>query len=124
MSELVKNIVNILLDDTTFVNECQSSLNNIFKDKEFTSSDMPEVLNLVLLVLEKKDNLDINEDNLFEVFRLLIIELLKKLKIIEDTNDELNKMIDSCLKLLKTKVKTTNTLAKLTKCIFSCKCKN
>ena len=41
-------------------------------------------------------------------------------------NDELDKMIESCLKLLKTKVKTSNFLSKfnkLLKKLFSCKCK-
>ena len=126
MSELVKKIVNELLDDTSFVNACAIHLNSIFEDKKFTSSDLPDVLNLVLLVVQEKDNLDVDENDFIEVFRLLIVELLKKLKIIENTNDELDKMIESCLKLLKTKVKTSNFLSKfnkLLKKLFSCKCK-
>ena len=56
MSELVKKIVEELLDDMSFVNACAIHLNNIFKDKQFTSSDLPDVLNLVILVVQEKDN--------------------------------------------------------------------
>ena len=51
MSELAKNIVSTLLDDEDFVSQCSESLKEILQDKKFDSSDLPEVLNLVVLIM-------------------------------------------------------------------------
>ena len=120
MTDLAKKIVIELLKDEDFVNEFSNNAKNILKDKTFDASDLPDVMNLVILLTEKKDNFKIKKDDIADVFNLLIIELLKKLEV--DVNDPiLKKMIDSCLKLLKTKVTTVNWKDKFKK-LFSCKC--
>mgnify|MGYP007000447064 len=66
MSELAKNIVSTLLDDENFVSQCSESLKEILEDKKFDSSDLPEVLNLVVLIMDKSDNVEIKEENIEE----------------------------------------------------------
>lgn len=106
MSELIEKIVKELLDDNEFVESCKTEIKEIMKDGKFDFKDMPEVIALVVLVYEKYDKLHVEEKDLIEVFRLLIVELLKKLKFMEESNDEINKMLESCLTLLVLQVKT------------------
>ena len=77
MSELVTSIINTLIDDETFVNDCKTELTEIMKDGKFDFKDMPEVIALVVLVYEKYDELHVDEKDIIDVFRLLIVELLK-----------------------------------------------
>jgi hypothetical protein len=127
MSELINNIVNTLIDDETFVNDCKRELTEIMKDGKFDFKDMPEVIALVVLVYEKYDELHVEEKDIIDVFRLLIVELLKKLNFIQESNDEVNKMIESCLKLLSIQVKSKSFWKKyfgwwVCKCCVKCKC--
>lgn len=127
MSELVTSIVNTLIDDETFVNDCKTELTEIMKDGKFDFKDMPEVIALVVLVYEKYDELHVDEKDIIDVFRLLIVELLKKLNFIQESNDEINKMIESCLKLLSIQVKSKSFWKKyfgwcVCKCCVKCKC--
>ena len=115
MSELAKNIVSTLLGDDNFVSQCSESLKEILEDKKFDSSDLPEVLNLVVLIMDKSDNVEIKEENIEEVFKTLVIELLKKLDVFDEPSEQVNKMIDSCIKLLKSKVKTSTFFSKVKK---------
>lgn len=130
MSELAKNIVSTLLDDENFVSQCSESLKEILEDKKFDSSDLPEVLNLVVLIMDKSDNVEIKEENIEEVLKTLVVELLKKLDVFDEPSEQVNKMIESCIKLLKTKVKTSSSFKKVKKwfistfikCNCTCKC--
>ena len=124
MSKLAENIVRELLDDDIFVNECKVELMEIMKDKKFDLSDLPEVMSLVVLVVEKYDTFNVDSNDIVEVFRLLIVELLKKYDIIEEANPEINKMLESCLKLLVLKVKTKSFWRKLCDLCKCCKCCN
>ena len=81
-----------MLKDNEFVESCKTEIQEIMKDGKFDFKDMPEVIALVVLVYEKYDKLHRTKD-LIEVFRLLIVELLKKLKFMEETNEEINKML-------------------------------
>jgi len=121
MSKLAENIVRELLDDDEFVNDCKNELNEIMKDKKFDFGDLPEVMSLVVLVAEKYDTFNVDKNDIIEVFRLLIVELLKRLNIIEESNPEINKMLESCLKLLVLKVKTKSLWQKMCKCCKCCK---
>jgi|TARA_B100001093_G_scaffold326332_2_gene311335 hypothetical protein len=106
MSELIEKIVKELLDDNEFVESCKTEIQEIMKDGKFDFKDMPEVIALVVLVYEKYDKLHVEQKDLIEVFRLLIVELLKKLNFMQESNDEINKMLESCLTLLVLQVKT------------------
>lgn len=106
MSVLIKKIVKDLLDDNKFVESCKTEIAEIMKDGKFDFKDIPEVIALVVLVYEKYDTLHVEEKDLVDVFKLLIVDLLKKLKFMEESNEEINKMLESCLTLLVLQVKT------------------
>ena len=116
MSELAKNIVKKLLDDDNFIKECKKDLDEIMKDKKFDVGDLPEVISLVTLVTTKYDAFVVDKNNIVEVFRLLIVELLKKLNLLEESNNEIDKMLEACLNLLVLKVKSRSLWSKLRSC--------
>ena len=119
MSKLPEQIVRELLDDDKFVDECKKNLLEIMEDKKFDTNDMPEVLSLVVLVLERYDSFDINEEDVSEVLKMLVMELIKKLNLTDDVSDEVEKMLDACLKLVVLKVKSKKAKAGCKK-LFSC----
>tara|TARA_Y100000813_G_C24014988_1_gene282346 strand:- start:130 stop:498 length:369 start_codon:yes stop_codon:yes gene_type:complete len=119
MNKLPEQIVRELLDNDKFVNECKENLLEILKDKKFDSSDMPEVISLVVLLVENYDSFDVNEEDVSEVLKLLVMELIKKLKLTEDINEEIEKMLDACLKLVILKVKSKEVRQGCKK-LFSC----
>ena len=73
-TDLIAKIVSELLNDDTFVQDCEKELKEIMKDGKFDFNDMPQVVTLVVLVYEKYDNLHVEEKDVADVFKLLIIE--------------------------------------------------
>ena len=61
MSKLPEQIVRELLDDDKFVDEYKEDLSSIMKDKKFDANDMPEVLSLVVLIVQKYETFDVDE---------------------------------------------------------------
>lgn len=119
MNKLPEQIVRELLDNDEFVDECKKNLLEILKDKKFDSTDMPEVISLVVLLAENYDSFNVNEEDVSEVLKLLVMELIKKLKLTEDINEEIEKMLDACLKLVILKVKSKEVRQGCKK-LFSC----
>jgi hypothetical protein len=121
---LIEDVVKTLLDDDKFVADCKTELTEIMKDGKFDFKDMPQVISLVVLVYDKYGELHVDEKDVVEVFRLLIVGLLKKLGWLEESNPEIEKMLESCLTLLALNVKSKSFWKKyfgwcICKC---CKC--
>jgi hypothetical protein len=121
---LIEDVVKTLLDDDKFVADCKTELTEIMKDGKFDFKDMPEVISLVVLVYDKYGELHVDEKDVVEVFRLLIVGLLKKLGWLQESNPEIEKMLESCLTLLALNVKSKSFWKKyfgwcICKC---CKC--
>jgi hypothetical protein len=121
---LIEDVVKTLLDDDKFVADCKTELTEIMKDGKFDFKDMPEVISLVVIVYDKYGELHVDEKDVVEVFRLLIVGLLKKLGWLEESNPEIEKMLESCLTLLALNVKSKSFWKKyfgwcICKC---CKC--
>jgi len=121
---LIEDVVKTLLDDDKFVADCKTELTEIMKDGKFDFKDMPEVISLVVIVYEKYGELHVDEKDVVEVFRLLIVGLLKKLGWLQESNPEIEKMLESCLTLLALNVKSKSFWKKyfgwcICKC---CKC--
>ena len=86
------------------------------------ANDMPHVLSLVVLIVEKYDTFDVDEKDIAEVLRILIVELLKKLDLLDEAKPELEKMLDACLKLVVLKVKSKTFWSRIKKLLKKCKC--
>jgi hypothetical protein len=122
MIEITEKIVRELLDNEEFVNKCKENLFEILEDKKFNANDVPELINLVVLILEEYDNFKIDEKDIAEVLRIIIIELLKKFNLLDEAKPNLEKMLDSCLKLVVLKVKSKTFWNKIASFFKKCKC--
>lgn len=122
MIELTEKIVRELLDNEEFVNKCKENLLEILEDKKFDANDVPELINLVVLILEEYDNFEIDEKDIAEVLRVIIVELLEKFNLLDEAKPDLEKMLDSCLKLVILKVKSKTFWNKVKSFFKKCKC--
>ena len=122
MIELTEKIVRELLDNEEFVNKCKENLLEILEDKKFNANDVPELINLVVLILEEYDNFEIDEKDIAEVLRVIIVELLQKFNLLDEAKPDLEKMLDSCLKLVVLKVKSKTFWNKVISFFKKCKC--
>ena len=122
MIELTEKIVRELLDNEEFVNKCKENLLEILEDKKFDANDVPELINLVVLILEEYDNFEIDEKDIAEVLRVIIVELLQKFNLLDEAKPDLEKMLDSCLKLVVLKVKSKTFWNKVISFFKKCKC--
>jgi hypothetical protein len=122
MIELTEKIVRELLDNEEFVNKCKENLLEILEDKKFDANDVPELINLVVLILEEYDNFEIDEKDIAEVLRVIIVELLEKFNLLDEAKPDLEKMLDSCLKLVILKVKSKTFWNKVLSFFKKCKC--
>lgn len=122
MIELTEKIVRELLDNEEFVNKCKENLLKILEDKKFDANDVPELINLVVLILEEYDNFEIDEKDIAEVLRVIIVELLEKFNLFDEAKPDLEKILDSCLKLVILKVKSKTLWNKVKSFFKKCKC--
>ena len=122
MIEVTEKIIRELLDNEEFVNKCKENLLEILEDKKFNANDVPELINLVVLILEEYDNFEIDEKDIAEVLRVIIVELLEKFNLLDEAKPDLEKMLDSCLKLVVLKVKSKSFWNKIGSFFKKCKC--
>ena len=124
-TDLIAKIVSELLNDVNFVEDCEKELKEIMKDGKFDFNDMPQVVTLVVLVYEKYDNLHVEEKDVADVFKLLIVELLKKMGwVTEEKKEQIEKMVESCITLLMLNINTQTIWKKMTSCFKKIKCGN
>ena len=123
-TDLIAKIVTELLDDVNFVQDCEKELKEIMKDGKFDFNDMPQVVTLVVLVYEKYDNLHVEKKDVADVFKLLIVELLKKMGwVTEEKKEQIEKMVESCITLLMLNINTQTIWKKMTSCFKKIDCR-
>ena len=101
--KIIEKIIEELLDDDAFVYECRKEIEDIFEDQKIDIEDIPEILSLIIIISQKYYLfMNITDDDIYEIFSILIIELFKKFNILQekDDNPKINKVIQSSLKLL------------------------
>lgn len=110
---LAEEVCKELLDDEIFVNTCKGYLYDILEDGKLTTGDLPRVFDIVCYVYSEQKTLRlIEETDIVEVLRLLIVELLRKLELLENAQMEeegFKRMIETCLNLIVKRVKTTRS---------------
>ena len=101
--KIIEKIIQELLDDDAFVYECRKEIEDIFEDQKIDIDDIPEILSLIIIISQKYYLfMNITDDDIYEIFSILIIELFKKFNILQEENDnpKINKILQSSLKLL------------------------
>lgn len=121
---LVEDIVNEILKNEEFKNDCKNNILAIVKDGKLDATDTPYILTMVVDIYNNTDEFKITKDKVEAVLKLLIIKLLEELKLLNEENKQITeKLIESSLKLLTKKVKQSKMLEKIIKWLKSgCKC--
>ena len=125
-NKLFDDIVNEILKNESFKNDCINSINEVLKDGKLDMADTPYILNLVVDLINNTNELKITPNKVEGVLKVLLIKLLEEMSLLTEENKEITeKLIDSSLKLLLTKIKKLEVADKVKsflKKILSCKC--
>ena len=107
----------LLMQNAEFVKAMRSHIDNILADGRIDSADIPEIILMVLDLLDRMDGIHIAKED----FRPFLIEITTRiLKLCDVKTSELirlQKMIDMCITLLMRSVKFQNAISKAFKCL-------
>tara|TARA_B100001057_G_scaffold476948_1_gene545613 strand:+ start:126 stop:524 length:399 start_codon:yes stop_codon:yes gene_type:complete len=132
MNNNIDKAVRLLLDDNDFVDNIKNHINEISKDGKLDFTDTIAVVNLIIELIKNRNlYFDIDKNDISEVFRLIIIEILNEIKFIDilkknsnlsdqEIEDKLDDIIEKLLNLIITQIKTTSFFKKLCKKIRCC----
>ena len=106
MDNLIKNIVDELLTDQIFIDHIKANLNAIYYDDVINTNDIPYVISIISFVLQNRKVIKIKKDALPNFLKLLIHEIFIKFKLITEFTPDMELIIDACINLLLTNIKT------------------
>ena len=116
--ETITGIVDKIVDNREFVDECTKQIrDNILKDNKIDTSDLPYLINIVVLILNSKPKIKVSGVVMKQVMKLLIVRLLDEIKYIDLKLEvpmlpEQEKLIDLSLDLLGTTLIVTKKWCK------------
>ena len=116
--ETITGIVDKIVDNREFVDECTKQIrDNILKDNKIDTSDLPYLINIVVLILNSKPKIKVSGVVMKQVMKLLIVRLLDEIKYIDLKSEvqmlpEQEKLIDLSLDLLGTTLIVTKKWCK------------
>lgn len=114
----ITGIVDKIVDNRDFVDECTKQIrDNILKDNKIDTSDLPYLINIVVLILNSKPKIKVSGVVMKQVMKLLIVRLLDEIKYIDLKLEvpmlpEQEKLIDLSLDLLGTTLIVTKKWCK------------
>lgn len=132
MNNSIDKAVRLLLDDNDFVDNVKNHINEISKDGKLDFTDTISVVNLIIELIKNRNlYFDIDKNDISEVFRHIIIEILTEIKFTDilkknsnlsdqEIEDKLDEIIEKLLNLIVTQIKTTSFFKKLCKKIRCC----
>ena len=80
-NKLIKDIVKTILDNDNFYKSCENSIKKILADNKINEKDIPIILGLIVSIFNNSKLISIDKKDIKEVFILLFIELIEKLKL-------------------------------------------
>lgn len=94
-----------LLQDKTFVKTLDESLESILEDNKINEYDIPEIIFIITTIINTEPKLKLNRKNLGNLIKELFSHILNnKLKdndeMTEEQKNNLNRLIDSSIKLI------------------------
>ena len=114
----ITGIVDKIVDNRDFVDECTKQIrDNILKDNKIDTSDLPYLINIVVLILNSKPKIKVSGVVMKQVMKFLIVRLLDEIKYIDLKLEvpmlpEQEKLIDLSLDLLGTTLIVTKKWCK------------
>ncbi len=122
MSEkVVSKFIQSLIDDNKTLDKIESSLNDIMKDGKVTSSDIPDIFNIVIECCDNLGKFNLSYNELPEILEELINYILEHYDLIPDDEEEdFQKMISTVIKLVMLQPKIKKGCIKLWGKLTSC----
>lgn len=119
-NKLIVNIVKELLDNESFYNDCETSIKEIYADKQITTEDIPLILKILVSVYNNYSSINVDNQDIKEVFTLLIIEIIKKINNNNNSEEyyqQIITLISPQIDLLLISIESTNCWKKLLCCL-------
>lgn len=123
MSEqVVSKFLQSLIEDKELLDNIEDSLKDIMKDGKVTSSDIPDIFNIVISCTDNLGKFNLTYDELPEILEELVNYILNHFNLIPDEEEEdFQKMINTAIKLVMLQPKIKKGCLKLWNKLNCCK---
>jgi hypothetical protein len=95
----INKIVEKLFNNENFVNSCRYRVKLICEDNVINTSDIPNIIGLLICAYKERENLKISKQNLPDVLKLFLGRLITELKINGIDDEAFNFAVDSSFAL-------------------------
>lgn len=101
MSLGVKEVFELLSNNSEFVKKIEDAIKNIIKDDKIDSSDIPEFIFIITESYNSYTTIKMSQNDLPIFIKMVINEIIKKNNLISlDKKPEFDKLVESTLKLV------------------------
>ena len=123
MSIDIKEVFAILSSNNDFIKKIDTSIESITKDGKLDSSDIPEFVFIITESYNMCNTLKINQNDLPVFIKMVINDIIKKKNLInENSKQEVDKLIDSALKLVMIQPRIQQSIESCFKCLECLPC--
>ena len=123
MSIDIKEVFALLSSNNEFIKKIDTSIESITKDGKLDSSDIPEFVFIITESYNMCNTLKINQNDLPVFIKMVINDIIKKKNLInENSKQEVDKLIDSALKLVMIQPRIQQSIESCFKCLECLPC--
>ena len=123
MSMDIKEVFALLSSNNEFIKKIDTSIESITKDGKLDSSDIPEFVFIITESYNMCNTLKINQNDLPVFIKMVINDIIKKKNLInENSKQEVDKLIDSALKLVMIQPRIQQSIESCFKCLECLPC--
>ena len=100
MTTKLERLSNLLVDDVDFCQKVIHDIESIKKDGKIDTSDVPHMINIIIICINERDNIELTPDEVPEFITLVVRLLLHKFNVIEENEyEQIDKIVETCIEL-------------------------
>ena len=123
MSIDVKDVLDLLSTNNEFVKKIEVAVETIIKDGKLDTSDIPEIVFIITETYNTCNTLKITQNDLPIFIKMIISDVIKRKNLISITNkQEVDKLVDSALKLVMIQPRIQQLIDSPSKCLDCLPC--
>ena len=112
MSELIKIVTNMLIDDKDFMTTIETKLKEVMKDGKINKNDIPHIMVIIVKCTNSLKTFNLTYNELFEILEEVVLFILNHFNVISESDlNEIKPMIHSCVELIMLQPNVTNCLS-------------
>lgn len=105
MEKNMNDIIYELINNKPFINEIKDSIINITNDNKINILDIPDFINILVIITNNYQKINKSDIDIF--YKILFLKITDILELhIDDKDNNINKILDICINLIKIQVKT------------------